>query len=148
MPHCATLAAMTLNPPHIEHWISKLDELNTFLCVFPLPEDYRRTTTYRQFNDLVRMKERDLGLDRETYAELNQIARAGHTDLEWAFTEIGMTYDNRELLVNSYYQDLPLSFQWMDEYEPMMQAVEEYERTHPKASDEELLAVVQQFAPN
>lgn len=57
-----------------------------------------------------------------------------------------MTEDNREMICPSYYEEFPLNYYWMPEYEAVQKAVDDYMDTQPLyqgVSDEVLLGVVQ-----
>jgi hypothetical protein len=139
-----------MTPDEITHWVGKMEEFNMVLHHFPLPTAYRETTTFTQFGEVFRAKRLELGLTDEIYDELNKVARAGNKDVEWAFVEIGMTLDNRELVAPTYYMDLPLNYYWMDEFKPVIDAVEDYMEKQPRGvgvPDEELLAVVHKHLP-
>ena len=114
----------------IPHWIERIDLLNSWLIQFPLPEEYRERTSYREFRELVRAKQVELGLTPEVIEELRQF-EDDNEDLRWAWTEVGMTEDNREMMCSSYYQDFPMNHYWMDEYEPVMKAVEDFMDIQP-----------------
>lgn len=135
-----------MTPAEIEHWVRRLDDLNRFLHSYPLPTELRERMTFREFHAIVDAKELELGLSPEIMKEL--VAMRDDPAVSWAFTEIGMTYDNRELAPPSYYWDFPLNFYWMDEYEPVMKAVGDRISSQGKyvgTSDDELAEVVRQF---
>lgn len=128
----------------IPYWIGQIDLLNEWLIAFPLPQEYRDRTTYREFHELVMAKQAELGLTLEVIAQLRQVE--GNEDLDWAWTEVGMTEDNRELACPSYYRDFPLNYYWMPEYEAVQKAVDDFMGTQPLhqgVPDEVLLEVVQ-----
>lgn len=57
----------------IPDWIGQLELLNQWLIHFPLPEEYRERTTYREFRELVRAKQVELGLTPEIIEQLNRV---------------------------------------------------------------------------
>ncbi|WP_303749335.1 hypothetical protein [Stenotrophomonas pigmentata] len=132
----------------IPHWIERINQLNGWLCAFPMPQEYRERTTFREFHELVQAKQSELGLTPEVIAQLRDVV--GNSDLDWAWQEVGMTEDNREMLCPTYFIDLPMNYYWMDEYEPVIKAVDDYMDSQPPGKnipDEELLEVVQEHLP-
>lgn len=137
-------------PLDIEYFIGQIYRLDEWLKAFPLTQEYRERTTYREFRDLQRSKEAELGLTREVFAQLREIRDNG--DLNMARLELGMTEDHRELVCSTYELDLPLNYHWMPEYESVRQAVEDFWDTQPsfesaKDEDEALLEVVRKHMP-
>lgn len=135
----------TLNVPHFVDQIYRLDK---WVNELPLTQEYRERTTYRQFHDLLRAKQLELGLTPETIKQLNQVK--DNEDLDRAWLEYGMTVDNLELLCPSYYEDLPLNFYWMEAYEPVLNAVEDFidqQHDYEGSQDEALLEVVRKHLP-
>ena len=127
----------------LPYWIQKLDDWNRFLCTVPLPQEYRERTTFIQFWDEMRPKREAMGLTEEVMTRLHQVKDS--PDLDWAFTEIGMTVDNREMITTAYYDILPMNFYWMPEYEPVIAAVEAHMGAQPLytgVTDEVLLEIV------
>lgn len=114
----------------IPYWIEQIDMLNQWLIKFPMSEEYRERTTYREFRELVRAKQAELGLTPEVIEELRKF-EDDYEDLRWAWTEVGMTEDNREMLCSSYFEDFPLNHYWMPEYEAVMKAVDDFMDTQP-----------------
>ncbi len=132
----------------VSHWVEQINQLNGWLCSFPLPQEYRERTTYREFRELVRAKQVELGLTPEVIAQLHQVE--GDPDLDWAWQEVGMTEDNREMLCPTYFEDLPLNYYWMEEYEPVIKAVDDFIEQQPAGqaiSDEALAQVVRPHMP-
>ena len=128
----------------IPYWIERIELLNQWLIQFPMSEEYRERTTYREFRELVRAKQVELGLTPEVIEQLRQF-EDGSEDLRWAWTEVGMTEDNREMLCSTYFEDFPLNHYWMPEYEPVMKAVDDFMQAQPLyqgVSDEVLAEVV------
>lgn len=130
-----------MNEAEISHWIGQLEAYNLFLHSVPLSKEYRDTTTFRQFAEVRKAKREELGLTDNVMAELDSIQ--DHEALDWAFVEIGMTLDNRELLCPSYLQDLPLNCYWMPEYDEVLEAVE----AQWLADDQTLQELVRTLAP-
>lgn len=108
----------------IPYWIGKLEEYNRYLCSVPLSKDYRERTTFREFWATCVAKRAELGIPEETYREL--VSMRDDPDVTWAFTEIGMTQDNREMICEGHFADLPMNYYWMPEYEAVRKAVEDY----------------------
>ena len=132
----------------VSYWVEQINQLNGWLCSFPLPKEYRERTTYREFRELVRAKQVELGLTPEVIAQLHQVE--GDPDLDWAWQEVGMTEDNREMLCPTYFEDLPLNYYWMEEYEPVIKAVDDFieqQSAGQAISDEALAQVVRQHMP-
>lgn len=130
-----------MNEAEISGWIGTLEEYNLFLRTVPLSKEYRDTATFRQFGEVRKAKREQLGLTDDVMAELNGIC--DHDALNWAFVEIGMTLDNRELLCASYFEDLPLNYYWMPEYDAVREAVE----AQWQSDDDSLEALVRKLAP-
>ena len=130
-----------MNEAEISRWIDQLEAYNLFLRSVPLSKEYRDTTTFRQFGEVRKAKREELGLTDDVMAELNGIR--DHDALNWAFVEIGMTLDNRELLCASYFEDLPLNYYWMPEYDEVREAV----GAQWEADDQTLKELVWKLAP-
>ena len=134
-----------MKPAEIDHWTNALEELEKFLRTFPMSKHYRETTTFRQFNEMLVAKQREMGLTEDVLKELRSIE--GNEALDSVWLEISMTIDHRELMAPKYYYDLPLNYFMMDEYQKIIDAVENYTPDNAfarVATDEELFAVVQQ----
>lgn len=137
--------AMSLD---VSHFIDQIYKLDKWINDLPLTQEYRERTTYRQFHALLQDKQSELGLTPEVLNQLNQVR--GNKDLDMAWLEYGMTVDNRELICPSYYEDLPLNYYWMDEYEPLLKAVDDFMSEPPLyqgTEDEALLEVVRKHMP-
>ena len=130
-----------MNEAEISGWIGKLEEYNLFLRSVPLSKEYRDTTTFREFGEVHKAKREELGLTDDVMAELLSIH--DHEVLNWAFVEIGMTVDHRELLCPSYFEDLPLNYHWMPEYDEVREAV----GAQREADDQTLQELVWKLAP-
>jgi len=130
-----------MNEAEISHWIDQLEAYNLFLRSVPLSKEYRDTTTFRQFGEVRKAKREELGLTDDVMAELLSIH--DHEALNWAFVEIGMTVDHRELLCPSYFEDLPLNYHWMPEYDEVREAV----AAQREADDQTLQELVWKLAP-
>ena len=134
-----------LDIPHLIEQIYRIDE---WVKAFPLTKEYRESTTYREFREVLKAKQAELGLTPDVLAQLNQIR--GDDELDQAWLEYGMTMDSRELMCPSYYLDLPLNYYWMDEYEPLLKAVDDFMSEQPHfqgTEDEAILEVVRKHLP-
>lgn len=134
--------ATTLDIPR---YAAAIDQLNAWLCTYPLTDEFRERTTYRQFHDLMKAKQQELGLTKDVWKELSDIE--GNDELDSSWLEYSMTLDNRELLCPAYFLDLPLNYYWMEKYEPLIKAVDDYIDAQPSGatiSDDTLLDVVRQ----
>lgn len=134
-------------PLDIPHYVKQIELLDGWVSTYPLTKEFREKTTYRQFHELLKAKQAELGLTREVWLKLSEIE--GDSDLDSAWMEYGMTLDHRELVCPTYMLDLPLNAYWMDEYEPTLKAVDDYIEQQPQGpiSDEELLEVVRKNMP-
>lgn len=130
-----------MNEADVSYWIGQLEAYNVFLRNVPLSKEYRDTTTFRQFGEVRKAKREELGLTDDVMAQLHGIR--DNQPLNWAFVEIGMTVDNRELLCPSYFEDLPLNYYWMPEYNAVREAVE----AQREADDQTLQELVWKLAP-
>ena len=131
----------------VPHYVKQIQQLDGWVSAYPLTEEFRVKTTYRQFHELLKAKQAELGLTREVWLKLGEIE--ADADLDSAWMEYGMTLDHRELVCPTYMLDLPLNAYWMDEYEPTLKAVDDYIEQQPQGpiSDEELLEVVRKNMP-
>ncbi|MCR6627249.1 hypothetical protein [Pseudoxanthomonas mexicana] len=134
-------------PLDIPHYVKQIELLDGWVSTYPLTKEFREKTTYRQFHELLKAKQAELGLTREVWLQLSEIE--GDSDLDSAWMEYGMTLDHRELVCPTYMLDLPLNAYWMDEYEPTLKAVDDYIEQQPQGpiSDEALLEVVRKNMP-
>lgn len=130
-----------MNEAEISHWIDQLEAYNLFLRSVPLSKECRDTTTFRQFGEVRKAKREELGLTDDVMAELLSIH--DHEALNWAFVEIGMTVDHRELLCPSYFEDVPLNYHRMPEYDEVREAV----GAQREADDQTLQELVWKLAP-
>lgn len=132
----------------VPHYVKQIQQLDGWVSAYPLTEEFRVKTTYRQFHELLKAKQAELGLTREVWLKLGEIE--GDSDLDSAWMEYGMTLDHRELVCPTYMLDLPLNAYWMDEYEPTLKAVDDYIEQQPQGpiSDDELLEVVRKNMPS
>ena len=62
-----------MKPAEIDHWTNALEELEKFLRTFPMSKHYRETTTFRQFNEMLVAKQREMGLTEDVLKELRSI---------------------------------------------------------------------------
>lgn len=132
----------------IPHAVTLLEQLNAWVCTYPLTTSFREKTTYRQFGSMLQAKQAELGLTPQMWDELGRLH--GNEEVDHAWLEYGMTLDNRELICPTYFLDLPLNAYWMEAYDPVMTAVDDYieaNRTLPSISDEALAEVVRQHMP-
>lgn len=131
----------------IPHYVKQIELLDGWVSTYPLTKEFREKTTYRQFHELLKAKQAELGLTREVWLQLSEIE--GDSDLDSAWMEYGMSLDHRELVCPTYMLDLPLNAYWMDEYEPTLKAVDDYIEQQPQGpiSDEALLEVVRKNMP-
>lgn len=134
-------------PLDIPHYVKQIELLDGWVSTYPLTKEFREKTTYRQFHELLKAKQAELGLTREVWLQLSEIE--GDSDLDSAWMEYGMSLDHRELVCPTYMLDLPLNAYWMDEYEPTLKAVDDYIEQQPQGpiSDEALLEVVRKNMP-
>ena len=126
----------------------RLLELETWVRSYPMTQEFRERTTYRQFHQLEAAKRLELGLTDAIWAAMVRLDE--DPGMERAWQEFQMTLDHRELVCPTYYQDLPLNFWWMDEYDSVQQAVDDFIDHHPLGSpitDDDLIAVVQRNLP-
>lgn len=132
----------------IPHYVKQIELLDGWVRTFPLTDEFREKTTYRQFHELLKAKQAELGLTREVWLKLGEIE--GDSDLDSAWMEYGMTLDHRELVCPTYMLDLPLNAYWMEQYEPTLKAVDAYIEKQPQGpiSDDELLEVVRKNMPS
>lgn len=133
----------------LPHLIEKIYELDQWLREFPMTQEYRNKTTFRQFHEILDAKQVELGLTPEVRAELNQID--GNVELDQAWLEVGMTVDSREMLCPGYFVDLPMNYYWMPEYEPALSAVEDFVNQQPIGQgipDEAILEAVRKYLPD
>lgn len=134
-------------PLDIPHYVKQIELLDGWVSTYPLTKEFREKTTYRQFHELLKAKQAELGLTREVWLKLSEIE--GDSALDSAWMEYGMTLDHRELVCPTYMLDLPLNAYWMDEYEPTLKAVDDYIEQQPQGpiSDDALLEVVLKNMP-
>lgn len=138
---------MTMTTLDIPHYVKQIQQLDGWISTYPLTDEFREKTTYRQFHELLKAKQVELGVTRDVWVKLGKIE--GDEDLDSAWMEYGMTLDNRELVCPTYMLDLPLNAYWMAEYELTLKAVDDYIEQQPQGplSDEELLDVVRKNLP-
>lgn len=133
---------------NIPHFIDQIYALDEWVKAFSLPREYRERTSYRQFYDLLKAKHAELGLTPDALAQLNKAIDDKDLDLAWL--EYGMTVDSRELLCPTCYEDLPLNYYWMPEYEAVQQAVDDFmdeQLVGQGISGEAILHVVRKHIP-
>lgn len=49
----------------IPHYVKQIELLDGWVSTYPLTEEFREKTTYRQFHELLKAKQAELGLTRE-----------------------------------------------------------------------------------
>ena len=136
-------------PPDMAYFVGQIEQLDEWLRSLPMTKEYRERTTFRQFHNLVAGKKIELGLTPEVIERLHQVK--DNVDLDMAWLAVGMTYDHHELLSEIYYKNLPMSFEWMPEYEPMRRAVEDFTRSQPlyqPIEDEAIREIVRRHVPS
>jgi len=134
-----------LSSEEVAHYIEQFHVLNGWACSIPNTDEFRDTTTIKQFADMLMAKRLELGLTPHVYDQLLEIE--GNTELDRAWMELGMTLDNRELSGPSYFEDFPLNYYQMPEYESAINAVDDFMSKQPlfqSVSDEVLAEVVRQ----
>lgn len=125
----------------VSYWIGQLEAYNVFLRNVPLSKEYRDTMTFRHFGEVRKARREELGWTDDVMAQLHNIR--DDEALNWAFVEIGMMIDNRELLCPRYFEDLPLNSYWIPEYDEAREAVE----AQWDADDQTLQELVWKLAP-
>jgi hypothetical protein len=129
----------------IAHFVERLYALVQFIDRYPLSPEVREGMTYRQIQDVFLAKQRELGLDIESWEEeIRENDQIGY----W-LEQLGMAMDERELVTEEHHMDLPLNFNWMAEYEPMLAAEEafwEKQKVGP-VDTAPLFDIVREYAP-
>ena len=130
----------------IDQTVERLQALVDFVDRYPLPPEVRERMTYREFHELVTAKRQELGLDFEAWSdEFHE-----QHDIGYWMEQFGMSMDERELVTEEHHMDLPLNFNWMAEYEPMLAAEEafwEKQKVGP-VDTAPLFDIVREYAPN
>lgn len=116
--------------PEVERIAEGMDRLVWFIDfeLFAAGSDM----TLRQAHERIRVKEKELGVPWSV-VEL-------HRDhpLIWSMIEqIGMAEDNKEIIVSERHMDLPVGFQFKEEYRAMLDEEVAWEDAHPGATTEE-----------
>lgn len=126
----------------IAQTVERLQALVDFVDFYPLTPEVRERMTYREMREVIRAKQTELGLD---YATLDH----GNKDIRYWLEQIGMAEDVRELITEDHHMDLPLNFNWMPEYEPMLEAETQWwdQQKLGPVDTAPLFAIVQQYAP-
>lgn len=133
---------------NIAHYADLINQLNAWICTYPLTTTFREQTTYREFGELIKAKQAELGLTPQIWSTLSVLH--GDEQLDTAWLEYGMTLDHRELICPAYFLDLPLNAYWMRAYDPVMKAVDDYidaQSGGASISDDVLAEVVRQHLP-
>lgn len=119
-----------LSPQDIDGYIEQIYALNGWANAIPNSDEFRERTTIREFQEMLDAKRAELGLTPEVDQELRNIE--GNAELDRAYLELGMTLDNKELLGPSYFEDFPLNYYDMPQYESAILAVEAFMAKQPK----------------
>ena len=114
----------------IDGYIERIYALNGWVNAIPNSDEFRERTTIREFQEMLDAKRVELGLTPEVDQELRTIK--GNAELDRAYLELGMTLDIKELLGPSYFEDFPLNYYDMPEYESAFLAVEAFMAKQPK----------------
>lgn len=114
----------------IDGYIERIYALNGWVNAIPNSDEFRERTTIREFQEMLDAKRAELGLIPEVDQELRTIK--GNAELDRAYLELGMTLDIKELLGPSYFEDFPLNYYDMPEYESAILAVEAFMAKQPK----------------
>ena len=126
----------------VEQTLDRMRALVEFIDDYPLTPEVRERMTYRDMREVIAAKRRELGLD---HASLNQ----DDEQIQYWLEQIGMAEDERELITEDHHLDLPLNFNWMPEYEPMLEAETKFweERMPGPIDTAPLFEIVRQYAP-
>lgn len=138
-----------LSSNEIAHYIGQIWALNGWVNSVPNTDEFRNATTIRQFAEMKMAKRLELGLTPEVFDQLIEIE--GNADLDRALLELGMTLDSKELAGPSYFEDLPLNYYDMPEYQTAINAVDEFMARQPfniGVSDDVLAEVVRDHLSN
>ena len=124
--------------PMTDEISKKLQKLIDFIdqAALTVPD----TTTFRQFHDLVRAKQDELGIDwAKLREEMDQ-----DTFIHWN-NMVGLAMEGKE--IDEHLLDLPLGFRSMPEYEGVLAAEQEFWDNNPDATEEQLREVVEAHMP-
>ena len=126
----------------LEQTLDRMRALVEFIDDYPLTPEVRERMTYREMREVIAAKRRELGLD-------NASLKQDHEQIHYWLEQIGISEDERELITEEHHLDLPLNFNWMPEYEPMMQAEELFwDQQKPGPVDTApLFDIVRQYIP-
>ena len=126
----------------VEQTLDRMRALVEFIDDYPLTPEVRERMTYRDMRQVIAAKRRELSLD---HASLNQ----DDEQIQYWLEQIGIAEDERELITEDHHLDLPLNFNWMPEYEPMLEAEAKFwEERKPEPIDTApLFEIVRQYAP-
>ena len=126
----------------VEQTLDRMRALVEFIDDYPLTPEVRERMTYRDMREVIAAKRRELSLD---HASLNQ----DDEQIQYWLEQIGMAEDERELITEDHHLDLPLNFNWMPEYEPMLDAETKFweERKPGPIDTVPLFEIVRQYAP-
>lgn len=128
--------------PELEQTIERMSALVNFIDHYPLTPEVRERMTYREMREVITAKKLELGLDYSTMDRSN-------VDIQYWQEQVGISEDERELITEDHHMDLPLNFNWMPEYEPMLEAETKFwdEQKPGPVDTAPLFAIVQQYAP-
>ena len=126
----------------LEQTLDRMRALVEFIDDYPLTPEVRERMTYRDMREVIAAKRRELSLD---HASLNQ----DDEQIQYWLEQIGIAEDERELITEDHHLDLPLNFNCMPEYEPMLDAETKFwgERKPGPIDTAPLFEIVQQYAP-
>lgn len=134
-------------PLDVEYLVGQMYKLDDWLRELPLTQTFRERTTFRAFHELQQAKQVALGLTPDVWVQLRKID--GHQELELAIMDLGMTEEERGVRSEPYFEDLPMDFESMPEYAPVLRAVDDYFDNHGMGyvDDDALLRVVRSNMP-
>ena len=134
-------------PLDVEYLVGQIGRLDYWLREFPFTQAFRERTTFRAFHELQQAKQVALGLTPDVWVQLRKLD--GNQELELAIMDLGMTEEEKGVLCESHFEDLPLNFESMPEYAPVLQAVDDYFDNHGMGSvdDDALLRIVRSNMP-
>ena len=126
----------------LEQTIERMAALVDFIDHYPLTPEVRERMTYREMREVITAKKRELGLDFATMDPSN-------VEIQYWQEQIGMSEDERELITEDHHLDLPLNFNWMPEYEPMLAAEEAFWTDRPPGPIDTapLFQIVEDYKP-
>lgn len=96
--------------------------------------------TYREVLRRLAEKRAELGVTREALVPFKD----DDIWMDWQ-NEIGMAEDNKGLIENEVFWDLPVGFRCTDEYRPIVEAEEQWYEAHPDGTGAERDAVMREI---